>query len=264
MTMGFEKLWIVFVVCLLACSVGFHNFIWFMSVGYGLAVAAGGAAILILFFSKLTWVTVIQCAVLLFYGIRLAYFLWSRERTSKSYKDAMKGVTDSTVPMPVMIVMWLFMGVLYTMQVSPVFYRLYNGSTDTVIPLIGALISFAGAIIEAMADAQKSEQKKKNPKKVATEGLFRICRCPNYFGELLMWLGVFVGGFTTYTGIGQWLMAIISFIAIIIIMFNGAQRLEKRQAKRYGNDPEFNHYCDTTPIIIPFVPLYHLTKKEGR
>ena len=79
-----------------------------------------------------------------------------------------------------------------------------------------------------------------------------------------MWLGVFVGGLTTYTGIGQWLMAVISFIAIIIIMFNGAQRLEKRQAKRYGNDPEFNHYCDTTPIIIPFVPLYHLTKKEGR
>jgi steroid 5-alpha reductase family enzyme len=259
--MGFEKLWIVFVVCLLACSVGFHNFIWFMSVGYGLAVAAGGAAILILFFSKLTWVTVIQCAVLLFYGIRLAYFLWSRERTSKSYKDAMKGVTDSTVPMPVMIVMWLFMGVLYTMQVSPVFYRLFNGSTDTVLPLIGAVISFAGTVIEAMADAQKSEQKKKNPKKVATEGLFRICRCPNYFGEITFWTGVFISGWGVLKG-GQWIVAILGYLMILGIMISGAQRLEKRQNKNYGHMPEYRAYVEKTPILVPFIPVYHLVKEK--
>lgn len=262
--MGFEKLWIVFAVCLLACCVGFKKFVWFMSIGYGLAVAAGGAAILAVFIKSISWLTFFQCGVLLFYGIRLAWFLWSRERTSSSYRDAMKGVSDSTVPMPVMIVMWLVLGVLYTMQVSPVFYRLYNGSTDIAVPLIGALISLIGAVIEAAADAQKSAQKLKNPSKVAMEGLFKICRCPNYFGELLMWLGVFIGGLTTYAGIGQWLMAVISLISICIIMFNGAQRLEKRQSARYGDDPEFNHYCDTTPIIIPLVPLYHLTKKEGR
>ena len=230
--MGWNLLWIVFVACLLACSIGFKKFVWFMSIGYGLGIAAGGAAILCIFFSKLNWLSVFQCAVLLFYGIRLAYFLW--------------------------------LGALYTMQVSPVFYRLYNGSADIVVPLIGALISLAGACIEATADKQKSEQKKTNPNKVAMEGLFRLCRCPNYFGELLMWLGVFIGGLTTYSGIGQWLMAVISFIAICVIMFNGAQRLEKRQSERYGDDPEFNHYCDTTPIIIPFVPLYHLNKKGDK
>lgn len=264
MIMGLELLWIVFAACLAACAIGFKKFVWFMSIGYGLAVAAGGAAILIIFFSKLNWLSVFQCAVLLFYGIRLAYFLWSRERSSKAYRDAMKGVSDSTVPLPVMICMWLFMGVLYTMQVSPVFYRLYNGSADVAVPLIGALISLGGALIEAEADREKSEQKKSEPDKVAMKGLFRICRCPNYFGELLMWLGVFVGGLTTYRGIGQFLMALISFIAICIIMFNGAQRLEKRQSARYGDDPEFNHYCDTTPIIIPLIPLYHLSKKDSR
>ena len=79
-----------------------------------------------------------------------------------------------------------------------------------------------------------------------------------------MWLGVFIGGLSTYHGIGQWLMAIISLVAICIIMFDGALRLEKRQYKRYGNDPAFNHYCDTTPIILPFIPVYHLAKKEDR
>ena len=52
------------------------------------------------------------------------------------------------------------------------------------------------------------------------------------------------------------------FIAICVIMFDGAKRLEKRQMKRCGNDPEYIHYCDTTPIIIPGVPVYHLVRKE--
>ncbi len=261
--MGWNLLWIIFLACLLACSIGFKKFVWFMSVGYGLGVAAGGLAILAVFNVKNTWISVLQCAVLIFYGMRLALFLYNREIKSKSYNEAMKGVSDAAVPMPVMVCMWIFMGALYTMQVSPVFFRLYNGSTDVFVPVLGAVISFCGAVIEALADKQKSEQKKKDPKKVAMEGLFKICRCPNYFGELLMWLGVFIGGLTTYRGIGQWLFAVIALIAICVIMFDGAKRLETRQSKRYGNDPEYNHYCDTTPIIIPFVPLYHLTKKEN-
>ena len=96
---------------------------------------------------------------------------------------------------------------------------------------------------------------------VATEGLYKMVRCPNYLGEIIFWTGVFVSGLTTYTGIGQWLMAIIAYICIVYIMFNGAQRLEGRQMKRYGDDPKYNAYADSTPIIIPFLPIYHLNKK---
>ena len=260
--MGWNLLWIVFAFCLAACAVGFRKFVWFMSVGYGLGIAAGGLAILLIFRRNLTFLSVFQCAVLIFYGLRLGIFLLKRELGSKSYRDAMKGVADATVPLPVMIVMWLFMGVLYTMQVSPVFYRLYNGCTDTFVPLCGTLLALTGAVIEAMADAQKSAQKKKDPSKVAMEGLFKICRCPNYFGELLMWLGVFIGGLSAYRGAGQWLMAVIALIAICIIMFDGAKRLETRQKKRYGDDPEYNAYCAKTPIILPLVPIYHLAKEK--
>ena len=45
-------------------------------------------------------------------------------------------------------------------------------------------------------------------------------------------------------------------------MFNGAQRLEKRQMKRYGENAEYNEYADKTPIIIPFLPIYHLNGKD--
>lgn len=261
--MGFEKFWILILVCLLACSAGFKKFIWFMSVGYGLAIACAGVTLLVMFIPSLSAVTIIQCAILVFYGLRLASFLLRREMKSAAYRRVLSSAGGTAdVPLPVKVCMWLFMGVLYAIQVSPVFYRLYNGSTDTAVPLIGAAISLAGALIEMIADIQKSEQKKANPDRVAMEGLYKICRCPNYFGELLMWTGVTLGGFTAYHGIGQWLFAAIGFIAICVIMSDGAKRLEKRQMKRCGNDPEYIHYCDTTPIIIPGVPVYHLVRKE--
>ena len=39
--------WILAVVAAVLCSIGFYRFVWFMSVGYGLAVAGCGAALLI-------------------------------------------------------------------------------------------------------------------------------------------------------------------------------------------------------------------------
>ena len=129
------------------------------------------------------------------------------------------------------------------------------------MPVVGIVISLCGIILESVADKQKSQQKKKNPNMVATEGLYKMVRCPNYLGEIIFWTGVFVSGLTTYAGIGQWLMAIIAYICIVYIMFNGAQRLEGRQMKRYGDDPQYNAYADSTPIIIPFLPVYHLNKK---
>lgn len=95
---------------------------------------------------------------------------------------------------------------------------------------------------------------------VCLVGLYKMCRCPNYFGEIIFWTGIFVSSLDILSGIGQWLMAVISYICIVFIMFNGAQRLEKRQMARYGNDKEYNDYANSTPIIIPLLPIYHLNK----
>jgi hypothetical protein len=43
-------------------------------------------------------------------------------------------------------------------------------------------------------------------------------------------------------------------------MFGGARRLEIRQNRTYGQDPEYQNYVKTTPIMIPFVPLYSVEK----
>lgn len=119
-----------------------------------------------------------------------------------------------------------------------------------------------GIVIESIADKQKSEQKKERPDMVATKGFYRIYRCPNYFGEILFWTGVIVSGITDYLNAVQLIIDVVAYVCIVFIMFNGAQRLEKRQMARYGENSEYNAYANKTPIILPLLPVYHLNKKK--
>ena len=266
--MYFNYLAIICLVCAVLCAVGFYKYVYFLSIGYGFAIAGGGLTVLIIVLKNglaqgVTWLLVLQTVLFLAYGARLSGFLLVREIKNAAYRKTLKEATgnDKKIPVFVSVSIWVCVAVLYTAQVSPMLFRYANGSKDAVIPVIGIIISVCGLCLESLADKQKSEQKKVNPNMVATEGLYKMVRCPNYLGEIIFWTGVFISGVTTYTGIGQWLMAIIAYICIVYIMFNGAQRLEKRQMARYGNDKAYNAYADRTPIIIPFLPIYHLNKK---
>lgn len=266
--MGWSFLGIILIVCAILCAVGFYKFVYFLSIGYGFAVAGGGITILLLAlmngWSKgVLWLVVLQCVLFIAYGVRLSGFLLVRELKNAAYRKTLKEATgdDKKMPIFVLVTIWVCVSVLYMAQVSPMFFRYYNGAKDIIVPVIGAAISVLGLVLESVADNQKSAQKKERPDMVATKGLYKICRCPNYLGEILFWTGVFVSGVTTYATVGQWITAIIAYICIVFIMFNGAQRLEKRQMARYGENVEYNTYANKTPIIIPLLPIYHLNKK---
>ena len=55
-------------------------------------------------------------------------------------------------------------------------------------------------------------------------------------------------------------LALLGYAGIIFVMFSGARRLEIRQNKNYGKDPEYQEYVRTVPILLPFVPLYSVEK----
>ena len=67
-------------------------------------------------------------------------------------------------------------------------------------------------------------------------------------------------GFGALHGLVQWLVALVGYLGIIFVMFSGARRLEIRQNKTYGSDPEYRRYVSTVPIMIPFVHLYSVEK----
>ena len=267
--MYWPLLGIIFAVCAVLCAVGFKKFVYFLSIGYGFAIAGGSVAVLIICIAnnataQILWLAILQTVLFIAYGARLSGFLLVREMKNAAYRKTLREATgdDKKMPIFVLITIWLVVAALYTAQLSPMLFRYMNGAKDFIVPLVGIAISVFGIILESIADRQKSNQKKERPDMVAMKGLYKIVRCPNYLGEIIFWIGVFVSGTTAFNNAGQWIMAVIALICIIFIMFNGAQRLEKRQMKRYGNNKEYNDYADKTPIIIPLLPVYHLNKKE--
>ncbi len=265
--MPWDLLGILAIVCAVLCAVGFYKFVYFLSIGYGFAVAGGGIAVFIMALVVGTeaplWVLLVQAALFLAYGIRLSGFLLVREIKNAAYRKTLKEATGNEKKMPffVLFTIWVCVAILYTAQVSPMLFRVTNNTTGVILPVIGFAVSVFGLILGSIADNQKSAQKKENPDMVATKGLYKMCRCPNYLGEIIFWTGVFVSGMNTYSTVGQWITAIIAYICIVFIMFNGAQRLEKRQMARYGGNKEYNDYANKTPIIIPLLPIYHLNKQ---
>ena len=269
--MPWTLLGILLAVCAVLCAVGFYKFVYFLSIGYGFAVAGGGLAIFIMYLLNPSatpiWLVLIQMILFIAYGVRLSGFLLVRELKNISFKktdvakDTLAKNNEKKMPVFVLATIWVSVSVLYVAQVSPMLFRYTNASADVIVPMIGVVISVAGLILESIADNQKSAQKKVRPDMVATQGLYKLVRCPNYLGEIIFWTGIFVSGVTTYATVGQWITAVLAYICIVFIMFNGAQRLEKRQMARYGENEEYNTYANKTPIIIPFLPIYHLNKK---
>jgi len=270
--MPWTLLGILAIVCAVMCCVGFYKFVYFLSIGYGFAIAGGAIAVLVMYFINPTavplWIMIVSTLLFIAYGVRLSGFLLARELKNVSFKktdvakDTLAKNNEKKMPIFVLVTIWICVAVLYTAQVSPMLFRYVNASTDVILPAVGFAVSVFGLILESIADNQKSAQKKVRPDMVATQGLYKIVRCPNYLGEIIFWTGVFVSGLSTYATVGQWITAILAYICIVFIMFNGAQRLEKRQMARYGEDEEYNSYANKTPIIIPLLPIYHLNKKE--
>lgn len=249
-------------IALAFSSVGFKKYVWFISIGYGFSVAGIGVGLLIMGADELTIGTLLGCVLFIVYGCRLGGYLTYRELRSSAYNSKMKTEIKSGEGMSMAgkIAIWVTAALLYVCETAPMTFRLSNEEGTDVCLIIGILISFIGVSIETAADLQKNSAKKKNPKRFVDTGLYKIVRCPNYFGEMLFWTGVFLGGIPIYNGVLQWTVSLLGYLGIIYVMFGGARRLEIRQNKFYGEDPEYQKYVKTTPIMIPFVPLYSVEK----
>ena len=253
---------IAFLVALVLCAIGFKKFVWFISIGYGFAVSGIGVAMLVMFWNSLEFVTIILSILCIVYGLRLSGYLLKRELKSKSYQTTMKNeIKDgSDMKFVAKFFIWISCALLYVLEVCPILFRLQNGVKTDAVAIIGTIIMALGIILESASDITKNNFKQKNPKRFCDVGLFKIVRCPNYLGEVLIWTGVFVSGVTALNGWLQWLCAISGYLAIVYIMFGGARRLEIRQNKNYGDDPEYQAYTKKVPILLPLIPLYSVEK----
>ncbi|OGD18789.1 MAG: steroid 5-alpha reductase [Candidatus Aminicenantes bacterium RBG_16_63_16] len=114
----------------------------------------------------------------------------------------------------------------------------------------GAAVWAAGFFFEAVGDAQLARFKTKpeNKGRIMTAGLWRFTRHPNYFGEAVMWWGIFLVALSAplgWTGIVSPLV-----ITFLLLRVSGVTMLEKK----YAGNREFAEYARGTSAFFPLPP----------
>lgn len=81
-----------------------------------------------------------------------------------------------------------------------------------------------------------------------TEGLWRYTRHPNYFGESLMWWGIFFISISNIKEIG--LIISPALITLLLLFVSGVPLLERK----YKDREDFIEYSKRTNKFFPWFP----------
>ena len=157
---------------------------------------------------------------------------------------------------------WQFLG-FWVLQAITVYLVMLPGilffnSTNNGLNigmLVGFIFWLTGLIIESIADYQKMIFFKFNDHKKCwiNTGLWYYSRHPNYFGEIMVWLGTYIFVFYSLTDLNK-IIALISpvFISFLLIFVSGIPLLEKSAQKKFGHIIDYQKYKSSTNLLIPF------------
>eukprot|EP00929_Paragymnodinium_shiwhaense_P095725 TRINITY_DN569_c0_g1_i1.p1 TRINITY_DN569_c0_g1~~TRINITY_DN569_c0_g1_i1.p1 ORF type:complete len:293 (-),score=44.36 TRINITY_DN569_c0_g1_i1:333-1211(-) len=110
-----------------------------------------------------------------------------------------------------------------------------------------------GFAFEVVADRQKDAFRRNSANKgqFITTGLWAYSRHPNYFGEILMWVGLSVSGSSCFQG-AQWLAWLSPLTTWVLLMkVSGVPMLEAKGEEKWGTDPAYRWYMEKTPCLVP-------------
>jgi len=163
---------------------------------------------------------------------------------------------------PRFLMAWTLQGAWVAITVSAVLVALLpaqgapaepRGVFSTTVFALGYIVAIAGLSLEIAADQQKARFRKnpENKGRFIHTGLWSRSRHPNYFGEILFWLGLAVASTPTMSGMqyAAWLSPL--FVYFLLTRLSGIPTLAKRGQKLWGDDPAFQAYLATTPRLLP-------------
>jgi steroid 5-alpha reductase family enzyme len=125
-----------------------------------------------------------------------------------------------------------------------------------ILSLSGLAIWVIGFGIEVVADLQKSRFRSDpaNRDRFIQDGLWAWSRHPNYFGEIVLWIGIAVIAVPVLSG-WQWLTLISPlFVALLLTRISGVPMLERKSDERWGGQPDYESYKARTPVLVPRPP----------
>eukprot|EP00514_Thraustochytrium_sp_LLF1b_P000632 CAMPEP_0184526518 /NCGR_PEP_ID=MMETSP0198_2-20121128/10697_1 /TAXON_ID=1112570 /ORGANISM="Thraustochytrium sp., Strain LLF1b" /LENGTH=338 /DNA_ID=CAMNT_0026918095 /DNA_START=60 /DNA_END=1076 /DNA_ORIENTATION=- len=184
------------------------------------------------------------------WAIRLGSFLFAR-----ILKDGKDDRFDEIKVNPIRFLM------VWTLQATWVFLTafaafLINASNNqgdvTALEIVGYLVYIVGFGIEIVSDSQKRtwRAKPENKGTFIEDGLWYYSRHPNYFGEMLLWLGVFLTAAPFLEG-AQFIVILSPIFVFSLIYFVSGVRLgEAKNDKKWGGQPDYENYKATTSVLV--------------
>ncbi len=196
----------------------------------------------------------IVSAMVLIWSFRLATFLF--RRIAKAGTDSR---FDEIKTRPVSFLMaWTIQGLWVLLTAAAALAVITGGNREPlgVFGYVGIAIWLAGFLIEVVADSQKSSFKAdpNNEGRFIRTGLWAWSRHPNYFGEIVIWIGMAFIAVPVLEG-WQWATMISPlFVIFLLTRVSGIPMLEKKADQRWGGQDDYEAYKRNTPVLIPKPP----------
>ena len=190
-------------------------------------------------------------ALILIWAGRLGTFLF--RRVQKAGKDGRFDEIKTSFWRFLMA--WTLQGLWVTFTFAAALAAITSSARQELgwVALIGFLIWLFGFAFEVIADTQKSRFREDpaNKGKFIQSGLWAKSRHPNYFGEIVLWVGVAIIASPVLQG-WQWVTMVSPlFVTLLITRISGVPLLEKRADEKWGGQEDYEAYKKQTPTLIP-------------
>ncbi len=193
-------------------------------------------------------------SLVLVWAVRLASFLFLR--ISREGKDAR---FDQIKTLPVRFFLtWTLQGLWVLLTAATALAVITGAQRQPIggVAIAGLVIWAIGFSIEVIADRQKSAFKADpaNAGRFITTGLWSWSRHPNYFGEIVIWIGVAIIALPVLSGWRYVTLISPVFVTLLLTKVSGIPMLEQRAQERWGEEQEFQDYMKNTSVLIPLPP----------
>ena len=244
---AFVVQWMVFIPAYLNQTEKFFDLtgsLTYMSVGL-IALWLGGA--------RDTRSLIIAALVIIWAG-RLGTFLFQRIQ-----KDGHDGRFDVLKPSFIRFLnVWTIQGlwVSFTFAAGLAAITSADKVAFGVWGIIGLIIWILGFGFEVVADRQKKAFRADpaNKGKFISSGLWAWSRHPNYFGEIMLWLGIAIIAFPVMSGWQYVTLISPIFVYILLSRVSGVPLLEARSDEKWGGQEDYEAYKAATPVLFPKPP----------
>ena len=196
--------------------------------------------------------SIILSTLIFMWTIRLGFFLFYRVLKAGEDKrfSKMKQSFITFLPVWVMSAFW----VCFTSAPAlAVITSIIPEKVDYSLIYIGITLWGFGFLFECIADFQKTyfKSKSKNKNQFIKKGLWAISRHPNYFGEIILWIGISMISFSMLNGWQYLTLFSPVFVYILLTNISGINLLEKNSDNKWGDLDSYQKYKKETPELIP-------------